>query len=215
MQLPKRVLKGALRRMGFDLSRIREPKPEEAFPPDFDQATKDICQQVHPFTMTSPERIGALREGIKHIVRHQIQGDIVECGVWKGGSMMAAALTLQELGATERNLFLFDTFEGMPTPGDDDVSLLGEQAAELLSNSDEQSLVRAYGAFEEVKHNVFSTGYPQDRLHFIKGRVEETIPLDAPSLIALLRLDTDWYESTYHEFVHLFPRLSLARRPHH
>jgi len=45
-------------------------------------------------------------------------------------------------------------------------------------------------------------------MHFIKGRVEETIPNAAPEQIALLRLDTDWYESTRHELIHLFPRLT-------
>ncbi len=69
-------------------------------------------------------------------------------------------------------------------------------------------MVWAYSALEEVKHNLLSTGYPAERISFIKGKVEETIPLNAPPQIALLRLDTDWYESTYHELVHLFPRLS-------
>src|SRR5207344_857055 len=62
--------------------------------------------------------------------------------------------------------------------------------------------------FDEVVRNLASTGYPSDRLHFIRGRVEDTIPAGAPEKIALLRLDTDWYESTRHELTHLFPRLS-------
>jgi hypothetical protein len=53
-----------------------------------------------------------------------------------------------------------------------------------------------------------STGYPQNRVRFIKGRVEETVPGEAPEQIALLRLDTDWYESTQHELEYLFPRLA-------
>jgi len=52
-----------------------------------------------------------------------------------------------------------------------------------------------------------STGYPEDQVIFIKGRVEDTIPQTVPEQIALLRLDTDWYESTYHELIHLYPRL--------
>ena len=61
--------------------------------------------------------------------------------------------------------------------------------------------------FDEVRRNLASTGYPSDRLHFIRGRVEDTIPASAPESIALLRLDTDWYESTRHELTHLYPRL--------
>jgi hypothetical protein len=54
---------------------------------------------------------------------------------------------------------------------------------------------------------VLSTGYPADRLHLVQGKVEDTLPGAAPARIALLRLDTDWYESTRHELVHLYPRL--------
>ena len=55
---------------------------------------------------------------------------------------------------------------------------------------------------------LYETGYPEEKIHFVQGRVEETIPASAPDSISLLRLDTDWYESTKHELVHLFPRLS-------
>jgi len=61
---------------------------------------------------------------------------------------------------------------------------------------------------EEARANVLSTGYPAAKMAFVKGKVEDTIPASAPRQIALLRLDTDWFESTYHELVHLYPRLS-------
>jgi O-methyltransferase len=209
MHLAKRAIRSAFRRVGFDLSRIKEKRVEELFPSDFDEATQELCRFVRPYTMTSPERICVLRQALMHVVQHEIPGDIVECGVWKGGSMMAAARTLQELGAIERNLHLFDTFDGMPEPGEKDVCFSGESAAELMSRSDQKSsLVWAYSAFEEVNRNLLSTGYPAERISFVKGKVEETIPTSAPAQIALLRLDTDWYESTYHELVHLYPRLS-------
>lgn len=209
MQLAKKVIRGTLRRIGLDIARLKDPRDGPLFPADFDGPTQDLCRSVRPFTMTSPERLFALREGIKYVVRHKVPGDIVECGVWKGGSMMAVARTLQGLGDTNRNLYLFDTFEGMPAPGEQDVSLNDEPAEELLSKSDKKSsAVWAYSTLEEVNLNLLSTGYPENRLSFIKGRVEETIPENAPSQIALLRLDTDWYESTYHELVHLYPRLS-------
>ena len=63
---------------------------------------------------------------------------------------------------------------------------------------------------EPVKDLLHGTGYPMEKLHFIPGKVEETIPASAPTSIALLRLDTDWYESTRHELVHLFPRLTRS-----
>jgi O-methyltransferase len=209
MQRAKKVIQSTFRRIGFDVSRIKDTKDESSFPPDFDAATQELCESVRPFTMTSPERVFALREAIKHVVRHKIHGDIVECGVWKGGSMMVAAKTLQALGDTGRHLYLFDTFDGMPAPSEQDVSLQNESAADLMAKLDKQSsLVWAYSALEEVKRNLLSTHYPESRMFFIKGKVEETIPQNAPPQIALLRLDTDWYESTYHEMVHLYPRLS-------
>jgi O-methyltransferase len=55
--------------------------------------------------------------------------------------------------------------------------------------------------------NMLSTGYPEEKVHFIKGKVEETLPSVLPDQLALLRLDTDWYESTKHELIHLFPLL--------
>jgi O-methyltransferase len=61
---------------------------------------------------------------------------------------------------------------------------------------------------EEVKKVLYATGYPKEKLHFVAGRVEETLPGGAPGAISLLRLDTDWYASTKHELVHLFPRLA-------
>ena len=76
----------------FRSARRREPPP----PADADAATRAIIDRVRPFTMTSPERIMALRAAVAHVCRHAIPGAIVECGVWRGGSMMAAALTLHE-----------------------------------------------------------------------------------------------------------------------
>src|SRR4051812_36028315 len=94
-------------------------------PPDFDPATVDMIRRVAPFTMTSIERLYSLRTAVQYIVRHNIPGDIVECGVWRGGMMMAAALTLREMRAVDRKLWLYDTYEGMPPPTDADVDHFG------------------------------------------------------------------------------------------
>ena len=208
MELFKRVIRNTVHRVGFDVVRTainEEPK----LPPDFDEATKEICRLVRPFTMTSPERVLALRLSVEYVLQNQIEGDIVECGVWKGGSMMVVAQTLRDSGIGTKNLYLFDTFKGMPAPTEKDVSFDGMLAADLMRESPkESSSVWALGSLDEVRRNLLSTGYPAERISFVKGRVEETIPKQAPAQIALLRLDTDWYESTYHELLHLYPRLS-------
>ena len=141
--------------------------------------------------------------------RRGIVGDVVECGVWKGGSMMAVAEMLTRLGDTGRDLHLFDTFTGMSEPSQHDVSFRGDSASETMKRQREEdpSFQWCGSPLDEVRHNMLATGYPRERVHFVEGMVEQTIPGSAPDRIALLRLDTDWYESTRHELVHLFPRL--------
>lgn len=126
--------------------------------------------------------------------------------------MMAAAYTLQNLGRSDIDLYLFDTYEGMTKPTDLDVSLFGKLATtefERLQTSDNGS-EWCYASLEDVQKNLIGTGYNKEKIRFVKGRVENTIPISAPEQISILRLDTDWYESTRHELVHLFPRLSIG-----
>jgi O-methyltransferase len=185
------------------------PAAEEAhrFPVDFDERDADLCRRVGPYTMTTPPRIYALVRAVEYVVHRGIPGAFVECGVWRGGSMMAVALTLQRLNATDRDLYLFDTFAGMTAPTDADVKPSGERAADLLEAEDADSDVWAIASLDDVRETLLGTGYPAERIHFVEGPVEETLPDRAPAEIALLRLDTDWYASTKHELVHLYPRL--------
>jgi O-methyltransferase len=179
-------------------------------PPDFSDDIWSILRSIQHHTMTSPERVSALVEAVQFIVHNQIPGSIVECGVWRGGSMMAVALALKKAGDASRELHLFDTFEGMPKPSAADVDLNGRSAGGFFrkhqTGPDTSNFCRA--TMEEVRLAMNSTGYDESQVHLVKGRVEETIPKHAPDSIALLRLDTDWYESTKHELEHLFPRLS-------
>lgn len=176
--------------------------------PDFEPDDVAVCQAVAPYTMTSRERVVALCRAVEYVRRNDIPGAIVECGVWKGGSMMAAALTLIRSGGPFRPLYLFDTFSGMPPPGALDVTAEGRAAAELLAAADRAtSLVWGVAGLLEVRTNLTRTRYDPALLNFVPGRVEDTLPAAAPERIAVLRLDTDWYESTYHELVTLFPRL--------
>lgn len=176
-----------------------------------DQAVIDF---VRPYTMTTPERVYALIQATRYLARAKVEGAVVECGVWRGGSSMTAARTLLEEDDATRDLYLYDTFEGMPTPTEADRDMQGTPALERFENNrtgpDRSSWDEA--SLEEVQVNLKLTGYDPARLHYVKGKVEDTIPgapegVPAPEKIALLRLDTDWYESTKHELVHLYPRL--------
>ena len=186
----------------------KKKKKEKSLPVDFEVLHKNIYAAVKPFTMTSPERVYGLIEAVKYISKNKIAGDIAECGVWKGGSMLAIAKTLEFMNDTDRQLYLYDTFSGMSAPTEDDKTSDDKDAAALLKKEDvKTSEVWAYSSLSEVKDTMSNTGYNQQSIHYIEGKVEDTIPRNIPSSIALLRLDTDWYESTRHELQHLFPLL--------
>jgi O-methyltransferase len=169
----------------------------------------EIIKTVQPYTMTSSARIAALCDAITYVVRYRIPGAFVECGVWKGGSSMAAALRLMQLRETSRSLYLFDTFEGMTPPSSVDRSRTSDFAASaMLKSAPADSNLLARAPIGEVSRNMAKTGYPPDLVRLLRGPVEDTLPGQAPELISVLRLDTDWYSSTRHELVHLFPRLA-------
>lgn len=174
-----------------------------------------MLARCRPHTMTSPARLLALADSVRYVIRRRIPGAFVECGVWRGGSVLAIILTLQELGVSDRDVYLFDTFEGMTEPTEHDTSPFHEPALTSWQQAQQSSSRPWEGLFAEeifnretVEATVSETGYPAEHLHFRQGDVLETIPSGAPADIALLRLDTDWYESTRHELDHLYPRLA-------
>lgn len=169
-----------------------------------------IMEVVLPFTMTSPERVFALINAVVYVCEKNIPGDFVECGVWKGGSSAAIAQTLVHLDVRDRKLWMYDTFDGMSQPTDSDVDFQGQTADRLLEQQDiaESTSVWCRSPLEEVKITMQATHYPMERIEFVQGRVEDTLPQRSPQQVALLRLDTDWYESTKCELEFLFPRMN-------
>jgi O-methyltransferase len=197
----------AAKRFGYQLSRVSTSAAASL--PDLPNEIHDVIDRARPFTMTSYERLAALCMAVEHVNSNSIPGAFVECGVWKGGSSMAIALSLRRFRREDAELYLFDTFEGMSQPTSQDVRVAtGETAQKLLTMQSKDSEVWARASLQEVRQNLETTGYPSSRIHLVQGMVESTIPITAPDKIALLRLDTDWYESTRHELIHLFPRLS-------
>lgn len=162
-------------------------------------------------TMTSVERTYALYKAVRYVIDARVPGDLVECGVWRGGSVMLMALTLLRGGTTDRNVWLYDTFDGMTPPAAEDIQeMSGRPASEILAER-ERSLDDPFWGVaprQHVEDNLRATGYAMERFRLVQGNVLTTIPSEAPEQIALLRLDTDWYASTHHELTHLYPRLS-------
>jgi O-methyltransferase len=147
---------------------------------------------------------------VAYIVRAGIPGALVECGVWRGGVMMAMLLEAQACGDTTRHAYMYDTFEGMTAPGPQDMSWDGKDPNEkyVASNPTATGSNWCRASLEDVQEGIASLGLPSSRLHYVKGKVEDTLPGTLPEQISLLRLDTDWYASTKAEMEHLFPRLS-------
>ena len=179
--------------------------------PDLEPGFRDLYQRCSTYTMTTVERMYAVHQAAGHVARAGIPGDYVECGVWRGGSSMMAALTFKQAGDRDRTMWLYDTFEGMPEPTSEDAPNAIEGADvhdEWARNEASDHNDWCYAPLDEVRANMRSAGVEGERLQLVKGKVEETIPATIPERISLLRLDTDWYESTKHELDHLYPLLS-------
>jgi hypothetical protein len=187
-------------------------RKKKEFPSDYTPEEIAIIREVRPYTMTGAARVHSLIQAVRYIVENNIAGDIVECGVWKGGSMLAVIRTLQLLKAPARLLWLYDTYEGMPEPSAEDIGRDGkpalEQFGQYRDGEPEKGSQWCRSPFEEVQSVLAATGYPQDMIRMIKGKVEDTIPGEMPQHISILRLDTDWYASTKHEMDHLYPVLA-------
>jgi len=211
--LLQRGIKRIIDRFGWDYTEL-------SMVVDYDPEDIRIINEVRPFTMTNFKRLHALIQAVRYVASNDVPGAIVECGVFRGGSMMAAAKTLLALKRTDRVLYLYDTYEGMPESSARDVRFDGQSAVgpDRGKNAPPTDKMRRSGgsdgwcrcSLEDVRSNMLSTGYSPEKMMFVKGKVEETIPGVIPDKISILRLDTDWEASTRHELIHLYPRLVVG-----
>lgn len=205
---------GVRRTIAKALSGRKAPTSEEPSILDqLDEFDRSVIDKASPYSMTGPVRMHAAMEAVRYVVDRDLPGAIVECGVWRGGTVLAMVSTLLERGCTDRDVYLYDTFEGMTQPTEFDTSDYSPAALEEWNRATGDG--RAWGHWFDgeiydidlVRGLLAGTGYPAERVHFVKGPVEETIPGTVPDAVAVLRLDTDWYESTAHEMEHLYPLL--------
>ncbi|MEP7242295.1 MAG: TylF/MycF/NovP-related O-methyltransferase [Gammaproteobacteria bacterium] len=196
--------------VGFRL--IRQTDTQRRFPVEISDADKAIFEYVRNGKMStsSDERLYATIMACRHVVEKKIAGDFVECGVWRGGNSIIAASVFKTLAAA-RSLWLFDTFAGMTEPTQFDVNFRGE-VADIKFGQTQQNDHNdwCFAPIEEVRANFSNAGLLGESVRFVKGDVARTLsgsePL--PERISVLRLDTDWYESTKVELEVLYPRLT-------
>lgn len=188
---------------------FKKKTQSEELPKEYEEFA-DIYYACKPYTMTLVERMFSLYKSVEYVVKNNIDGDFVECGVWRGGSSLVMLKTLQKFGVTNRKIWLFDTFEGMSEPTAEDTDLNNKHASlHMKEEKKEEGIVWAYASLEDVKQNIATSNYPSNLINYIKGKVEDTIPNNHYfDKCALLRLDTDWYESTKIELEHYYPKLS-------
>jgi hypothetical protein len=202
----KQLVRRALRRCGYRI--VRDP-PLERLIPELQPHQRDWLTEASRFSMTGPIRMWALVQALEDTTRRGLRGDFVECGVWRGGNLLLAAQVRAHLGARWK-IWGYDTFAGMSAPTEHDHKNRDDRPAletfRQLDRGDHNDW--CYASLEEVRANVRRAGGAA-QIELIRGKVEDTLTSEAnlPEHIAVLRLDTDWYESTKAELEILYPRL--------
>jgi len=169
------------------------------------QEEYEIIKLGMQYSMASWERLYANINSIKYLVNSQIEGAIVECGVWRGGSMLTMLETLKQYSVINRDIYLYDTFTGMSTPSKEDGIFAHEKFKELQTGEDKSNWCCA--DLNDVKSTINLSEYPNEKLHYVKGKIEDTVPGTIPDEISLLRLDMDWYSPTIHALTYLYPKV--------
>jgi O-methyltransferase len=207
---PARLMNRLLAVAGLKV--VRATDTQKRFPMELQDSDQKIFRYVreHRLSTSSDERLFATIMACRYVADRPVAGDFVECGVWRGGNSILAADVFRSLRA-DRSVWLFDTFAGMTEPTAADVNFRGESADakfHLSRRADHNDW--CYAPIEEVKANFARVGLLGARVKFVKGDVASTLS-DAgnlPQTVAVLRLDTDWYESTKVELAALYPRLA-------
>ena len=206
----KKVFKSAVNAIGYDFINIKKSSPH--LRQDIIEANnveRSIISTSSKYSMTSKISLWSVIQSIRHIKEHDLQGDIVECGVWRGGNIICASLMCDYL-KIKKKIWAFDTYAGMPKPSKEDyrISNLLPAVKDWDKRQKKGKNTWCHASFEEVSNNFKSMLSGVDNIKMIKGEVEKTLnKLDIPSKISLLRLDTDWYSSTKKSLEVLYPRL--------
>lgn len=176
----------------IDAIRVAEHFPD--ITADFFWKTYEKCKS---YSMIGIDAFYNIYRSVEYIALNNIPGDFVECGNFLGGAILAMSDFAHHFGLKDRQFYLYDTFEGFP----ENIEELDARGAVVQFGSSEDFI-------EVVRRNIATSLYPQDGFIFVPGKVEDTLPKIKPDQLALLRLDTDYYESTRVELEELYPRLA-------
>lgn len=190
--------------LNFEIRKINEKKNNII---EVSQSEKKLIRNCLKYSMTNFERMWALMQSFHHIRQECLTGDFVECGVWKGGNIILLKKLIQQYNL-KKNIYGFDTFEGMVEPSLYDVNYNNKSAKKMFDDHKRKKIGFAMCGLDEVKKNI-KNYVKSNNIYLIKGKVENTLKnkKNLPKKISILRLDTDFYESTKIELEILFPRL--------
>lgn len=194
----------AFKIFNFEIRKINEKKRNII---EINKYEKTLIKKCLQYSMTNFERMWSLIQSFHHVKQESLIGDFVECGIWKGGNIILLKKLLQKFNV-KKKIYCFDTFEGMTKPTSYD-SNYNEKSAQIMYDEHKKKKIGfAECSLNEVKKNLIKNANI-DNIFFIKGKVEDTLnnKKNLPKKISILRLDTDFYESTKIELEILFPRL--------
>jgi hypothetical protein len=203
----KILIKKLLKARGFELHAISPV--DSSFPVEASSFHLEVITNAARYSMTGYTRMWALTQAFEHVQKNGVLGDYVECGVWRGGNLILLS-ALQESVYESRTIYGFDTFTGMTAPASVDNDFRGSSATDLLASSekiDGAHTIHAFASINLVQKNL--TENDAKNVKLVQGDVAQTLLIEAnlPSKISILRLDTDWYESTKLELEVLYPLL--------
>jgi hypothetical protein len=150
----------------------------------------EILTACLPFTMVSPARLASWIDDVDNVIGEGIPGHIVECGVYRGGCVFAAAF-VAERHASDKDVYAYDTFTGMTPPDASDIDHTGTPAAARMH----EPQVKCECAIHDFFENMKACEAPWRRILVLEGDIRDAAP---PAAIAALRLDLDWAELTAH-----------------
>jgi len=151
-------------------------------------------------TMIGVKRMDNIEYCVKTVVAENIEGDLIETGVWRGGATIFMKALLSALGDTKRNVWVADSFAGLPKPNKEKYK---------ADEFDEHYKVTELAiALETVKYNFQKYDLLDERVKFLKGWFKDTLPSAPIKSLSVLRLDGDMYESTMDGLRNLYPKLT-------
>jgi O-methyltransferase len=180
-----------LRSFGVEIDRVK------AFDPNQRYEGRDQPHDAE--TMVGIKRLENIEQCVTSVVKDGIAGDLLEAGVWRGGSVIFMRALLEVLGDKSRDVWVADSFQGLPKP---DPSVTGDTGDRHYKNR-----LLSVG-LDDVKHNFEKYGFLDDRVKFLEGWFEQTLPEAPIQSLSVLRADGDMYKSTMNILVPLYPKVS-------